>query len=63
MAEDFDARTAYDVAGGLFVTFGVDQMASAEAQYRAVGEQLVQVNVRVSGWLLSLVLGVDDGEG
>ena len=62
MAEDLDARAAHDVACGILVAFGVDQVAVAQAEDGAVGEQLVQVGVRVAGWLLGLVLGVDDGD-
>ena len=63
MAEDLDAGTAHDVARGVLVAFGVYQVAAAQAEDGAVGQELVQVGVRVSGWLLGLVLGVDDGDG
>lgn len=36
-------------------------MPDRQAEDRAVGEELVQVGVRVPGRLLGLVLGVDDG--
>ena len=63
VAEDLDARAAHDMAGRILVAFRVHQVAVAQAEDGAVGEELVQVGVRVSGWLLGLVLGVDDSDG
>jgi len=62
VTEDLDAGAADDVVTGFFVAFGVYQVAAAQAEDCAVGQQLVQVGVRVSGWLLGLVLGIDDGD-
>jgi hypothetical protein len=50
------------MAGRVSVAFGVDQVAVAQAEDGAVGEQLVQVGVWLPGWLFGLVLGVDDGD-
>src|SRR5437868_4573665 len=61
VAEDLGSGAADDVPGGGLVAFGVDQMADREAQDGAVGEELVEVGVRVTLGLLSLVLGIDDG--
>ena len=38
MGEDLDAGTAYDVTHGLFVAFGVYQVAAAQAEDGAVGQ-------------------------
>ena len=38
MAEDLDAGAAHDVARGVLVAFGVDQVAAAQAEDGAVGE-------------------------
>lgn len=63
VAEDRDAGLADHMAGGFLVALRVDEVAFAQAEYRAVGGELVQVGVRVAGGLLGLVLGVDDGTG
>jgi hypothetical protein len=60
VAEDLDAGLADHVTGGFGVAAGVDQVAGRQAEDGAVGEQLVQVGVRVAGGFLCLVLGVDD---
>jgi len=62
MAEDLNACLADDVARGYLVALGVHEMTFPQTEHRAVGEELVQVGVRVSGGLLGLVLGVDDGD-
>ena len=58
-----NAGMANDMARGHFVALGVNQMTVAESEHGAVGEELVEIGIRVSGWLLGLVLGVDDGDG
>src|SRR6516225_5169819 len=63
VAEDLDAGLADDVAGWCLVALGINEVAFAEAEDGAVGEELIQVGVRVPGGLLGLVLGVDDGDG
>ena len=62
MAEDLDTRAPHDMACWVLVAFGVDEVAVAKAEHGAVGKQLVQIGIRVAGWLLGLVLGVDDGD-
>jgi len=61
MAQDLNAGAADDMARGHLVALGVNQMTVAESEHRAVGEELVEVGIRVSGWLLGLVFGVDSG--
>jgi hypothetical protein len=52
VAEDLDAGLADHVAGGFGVAAGVDQVAGRQAEGGAVGEQLVEVGVRVAGGFL-----------
>lgn len=51
-----------DVASWLLVTSRVNEVADTKSENGAVGEELVKVGVGVAGWLLGLVLGVDDGD-
>src|SRR6266567_3829987 len=63
VAEDLYTGAAHNMARRLLVALCIDEVTVAQAEDGAVSEELVQVGVRISGWLLCLVFGVDDGDG
>lgn len=58
MADDLYASVADDMDGGLAAARGVDEVSARQVERGAVGEQLVEVRVRVAGRLLGLVLDI-----
>jgi len=61
VTDDLGTCLADAVPRWLLVACRVDEVAGLQAEDSAVGEKLVEVGVRVAGWFLGLVLGVDDG--
>jgi hypothetical protein len=60
---NLDACLAHAMTGRFLVALGVDEVAFAQAEDGAVGEEMVQVGVRVSGGLLGAVRDVESVEG